>query len=57
MKILRTPENLGEDDIVLVLRKRNCEKRVYERNVELIFESSKKPSVDDLKRAVSKKIN
>lgn len=46
-------DTLEEDDIVMVLRKRDCEKRTYGEDVELVFRAGKKPSVADLKASVA----
>ena len=41
---------------MLTLKKRNIEKRLYEGNVELIFEAGKEPKVEDLTKAVKEKL-
>lgn len=46
-------DTLEEDDIVMLLRKRDCEKRTYSDDVELVFRAGKKPSVAELKASVA----
>ncbi|EAR90666.1 ubiquitin carboxy-terminal hydrolase (macronuclear) [Tetrahymena thermophila SB210] len=49
---LSKPDNLEEDDLSLILRKRNCKAKTYEGNTEFIYKSSKKPTVDELKQQI-----
>jgi hypothetical protein len=46
---MNEPDALEEDDIVMTLRKRNCEKRSYGEDIELVFRAGKKPTVLELK--------
>ena len=55
-QILDYPESLTDNQIVVILKKRNREKRIYEDCVELIFEAGKTPSVEELMEAAQKKI-
>lgn len=48
------PDKLDEDDIVMTLRKRDCEKRVYDSDIELVFNANKQPTVFELKSSVAK---
>ena len=41
VQILSYEEELKDDQIVLTLKKRNIEKRLYEGSTELIFEAGK----------------
>ena len=41
VQILSDEEELKDDQIVLTLKKRNIEKRLYEGSTELIFEAGK----------------
>lgn len=55
-KILGEAEVLGEDDVVLMLRQRNFEKRTYGEPIEFVFQSSKKPSVNEFRKAIAAKL-
>lgn len=41
---------------MLILKKRNLERRLYEGNVELIWEAGKQPQMEELAAAVKKKL-
>ena len=56
VQILAEEEELKDDQIVLTLKKRNIEKRLYEGNVEFIFEAGKEPKVEELTKAVREKL-
>lgn len=51
-QIIVEEESLGDEDIVLILKKRNREKRVYEGIKEVILKGGKNPRIEDLKRSV-----
>lgn len=51
-QVLQQPEELKDDQIVLILKQRNPEKRIYEQSVQLIFEAGKAPTVEELAEAV-----
>lgn len=55
-QILEEPEQLTEDQIVVTLKARNREKRLYEGSTELIFQAGKAPSIEDLAEAIKAKI-
>lgn len=44
-QVLESPEQLRDDQIVLLLKKRNHEKRIYEGSIELIFDAGRSPTV------------
>ena len=56
-QILEQPEALTDDQIVVVLKKRNLEKRVYDDGLELVFDAGKTPSVEQLMEAAQKKLD
>lgn len=56
-QVLAQPEQLSDHQIVVVLKKRNREKRSYEEQVtELIFEAGKTPSIEEFSEQVKDKI-
>lgn len=56
-QVLEQPEHLTDDQIVVILKKRNKEKRIYEGSMELVFHAGKTPSVEELAEAVKAKAN
>lgn len=44
-QVLEEPQELKDDQVVVILKRRNHEKRIYENSVELIFEAGKTPTV------------
>ena len=52
LQILNYEEQLGEDDIVLIVKSRDSEKRLYRESHELIFKAPKVPKLIDLKVAL-----
>ncbi len=44
-QVLDEPQELKDDQVVVILKRRNHEKRIYENSVELIFEAGKTPTV------------
>lgn len=42
---LKEPEDLKDEQIVLILKQRNPEKRIYEQSTELIFEAARAPTI------------
>lgn len=44
-QILQEPEVLTDDQIVLILKRRNKEKRIYDNPIEMIFEAGRVPTV------------
>ena len=44
-QIMGEEEELADDDIVLILKRRNREKRVYEGIKELIYRGGKNPKI------------
>ena len=46
------PENLSDNSIVLLLRKRQVDSKIYSRAEEFIWEAGKEPTIEDLKKAV-----
>ena len=44
-QVLDEPQELKDDQVVVILKRRNNEKRIYENSVELIFEAGKTPTV------------
>jgi len=55
-QVLSKPEELKDDQIVVILKKRNHEKRIYENSTELIFEAGKTPTVEEFEEAVKKRV-
>jgi hypothetical protein len=55
-QVLKEPESLKEDQIVLILKQRNHEKRVYENSVELILEAGRTPTIEALTEAVKARV-
>lgn len=55
-QILSEPEELKDDQIVVILKRRNHEKRIYQNSVELIFDAGKAPTVEELEEAVKKRV-
>jgi hypothetical protein len=55
-QVLEQPEQLTDAQIVVVLKQRNKEKRIYEGATELIFEAGKAPTVEELNAAVKAKL-
>ena len=45
VQILDHEEQITDSQIVLLLKKRNVEKRVYEGHTEFIFDAGKQPSI------------
>jgi len=52
VQLLEKVENLDENEIVLLLRKRNVSTRTYDDFEEFIFPSSKEPTISELKKGV-----
>lgn len=44
-QVLDEPQELKDDQVIVILKRRNHEKRIYENSVELIFEAGKTPTV------------
>ena len=55
-QVLQQPEQLSDDQIVLTLKLRNKEKRLYEGSTELVFNAGKTPSVEELTEAVKARV-
>lgn len=55
-QILPTPEDLKEDHIVIILKRRSRDRKIYEGSVELISEAGKAPSVEALNEAVRQRL-
>ena len=49
---LDKPENLTDNSLVLLLRKRQADSQTYSRPEEWIWEAGKEPTIEDLKKAV-----
>ena len=57
-QVLSEPEMLTDSQIVVVLKKRNREKRIYEDNIsELIFQAGKTPSIEEFDASVKTKLD
>lgn len=56
VQVLSEEEQLTENQIVLVLKKRNRERRIFEGNCELLFEAGKAPTIQDLDSAIHQKL-
>lgn len=44
-QVLNESEALKEDQLVVILKQRNPEKRIYEQTIELIFDGGRAPSI------------
>jgi len=51
-QVMDKSENLSENSIVLLLRKRQVDSQTYSRAEEFIWEAGKEPTIEDLKKAV-----
>jgi len=51
-QVMDEHENLSENSIVLLLRKRQVDSQTYSRAEEFIWEAGKEPIIEDLKKAV-----
>lgn len=54
LQVLNNEEQLSEDDIVLIVKSRDSEKRLYRESHEFIFRAPKVPKLIDLKLALLK---
>jgi hypothetical protein len=54
---MKEEEELIDDQIVLILKKRNPEKRIYEGADEVIFNAGKNPSMEALRNCIQNSIN
>jgi len=52
VQFLSQPENLDENDIVLLLRKRNVSAKSYDNYQEFIFKATREPTISELKGSV-----
>jgi ubiquitin carboxyl-terminal hydrolase 40 len=55
-QVLNEPEELKDDQVVVILKQRNPEKRIYEQSIELVFDAGRIPSVEELTEAVKNRI-
>lgn len=55
-QVLNESEELKDDQIVVILKQRNPEKRIYEQSIELVFDAGRTPSVEQLIEAVKLKV-